>query len=252
MDQQSSSEPPPEHLAREVRLLKAYAVVSSLVLAFLLLTALRPGETRFGKIEAERIDILNADGDPALVLAGHGRLPGPTFEGREYPRELSGGRTTASGMIFFNERGDEVGGLTYHGELDDDGYSAYGGITFDQFRQDQVVSVQYQDDGARRSAGLQVWDRSTEISIAEILEVVDARREATGAARDSLERIVEGWREQGLGAHRVFLGSADRTAELVMRDAAGRPRVRLYVDSAGAAGLEFLDEDGEVAHILPD
>lgn len=251
----SRAAPPRDRTARKIRLLQGYAIVSSLVLGGLLITAFTPATTRFREIDAERINILNADGDPALVIAGHGRLPGPTFGGREYPQELSGGRTTASGMIFFNERGDEVGGLTYHGQVDEeggDGYGAYGGITFDQFRQDQVVSLRYQDDGTRRSAGLQVWDRSTEISIAQILDVVDARSRATGAALDSLEGIIEGWREDGLSAQRIFLGSADRTAALLMRDPEGRPRIRLSVDSAGVARLEFLDTDGSVVHSLPD
>lgn len=242
----------PDRIARRLRLLEGYALVSSLVLGGLAITAFAPATARFAEVDAERINVLNADGDPALVIAGRGRLPGPTFEGREYPRELSGGRTAASGMIFFNERGDEVGGLTYHGRLEGDGYRASGGITFDQFRQDQVVSLQYQDDGEHRSAGVQVWDRSTEISIARILEVVDARSRAGGPERDSLERIIEGWREAGVGAHRIFLGSADRTATLLMRDPEGRPRIRLAVDSAGAARLEFLDEDGGVVQALPD
>jgi hypothetical protein len=154
-------------------------------------------------------------------------------------------------MIFFNERGDEVGGLTYGGRLTDDAWQANGGITFDQFRQDQVVSLQYQDDGASRAAGVHVWDRSTEISIAEILRLVDARRTATGAARDSLEREIEALADRGLGARRVFLGSRDRTAALQLLDPEGRTRLRLSVDSLGAARLEFLDEDGQVVDALP-
>lgn len=242
----------PDQLARDVRLLKAYAAISSLALIGLLVAGFVPRAARFQEIEAERINVLNADGQPALVIAGRGRLPGPTFEGREYPQELSGGRTIASGMIFFNERGDEVGGLTYSGQLEGESYRAGAGIMFDQFRQDQVVGIQYQDNGASRSAGFNVWDRSTEISIARILEVVDARARATGAARDSIERIIEGWRAEGLSAHRIFLGSADRTATLLMRDVEGRPRIRLYVDSTDVARLEFLDSTGAVVHAVPE
>lgn len=242
----------PDRIARELRFLKAYAVVSSLVLAGLVIAGFAPSPPRFQEISAERINVLNADGEPALVIAGRGRLPGPTFEGREYPQELSGGRTTASGMILFNERGDEVGGLTYHGQLEGDSYQASGGLMFDQFHQDQVIGLQYQDDGTSRSAGFRVWDRSTETSIARILEVVDARSRATGAARDSLERIIQGWRDAGLGARRIFLGSANRTATLLMRDPQGRPRIRLYVDSTATARLEFLDSTGAVIQALPE
>jgi hypothetical protein len=244
--------PSADHMARDLRFLKVYAICSSTAVLILLFTAFAPGRQRFDVIDAHRINILHPDGTLALAIAGQGGLPGPTFEGREYPQEYSGGRTTASGMIFFNERGDEVGGLSYQGQLRGDGYRASGGITFDQFRQDQVVSLQYSDDGVRRSAGVNVWDRSTEIGLAEILDVVDARARATGAARDSIERVIEGWAAQGLATHRVFLGSQNKTAVLQMRDTRSRPRIRMYVDSADVARLEFLDSAGVVVRSLPD
>lgn len=241
-------------LERDLRLLRAYTVVSSLALAAVVFsTCGRDEPGTFSVIDVERINVRHPDGTLALAIAGKGRLPGPTVEGREYPRSFSGGRERASGMIFFNERGDEVGGLTFHGQLDGEGgHAASGHLSFDQFRQDQVVALQYQGNAEHRRAGLNVWDRSTEVSIAEILEVLDARSRAEGAARDSIERIIQGWSRDGLGAHRIFLGSADRTAALVMRDAEGRARIRLYVDSADAARIEFLDADGGVAFALPD
>ncbi|MGH7465455.1 MAG: hypothetical protein ACREK1_09785 [Longimicrobiales bacterium] len=247
------NEPSPSgRMARDIRFLKMYAAGSSLAVLMLLLMAFAPARHRFQVLQAERIDIIHPDGTLALVLSGKGRLPGPTSEGREYPQELSGGRTTAAGMIFFNERGDEVGGLTYQGQLQGDGYRASGGITFDQFRQDQVVSLQYSDNGSSRSAGVNVWDRSTEITIAEILEIVDARAKATGAARDSIERVIQGLSRQGLSTHRVFVGSRNRTAVLQIRDTRGRPRIVMSVDSTDVPRLVFLDSAGAVVSALPD
>lgn len=243
----------PESVLRDLKLLKAWAAGSTVVIVVLLLAAFRaPAAMRLDTLEVERIDVMSPGGTPALSIAGQGLLPGPTFGGTEYPQELSGGRTTAAGMIFFNERGDEVGGLTYHGDLTEDGYSANGGITFDQFRQDQVVSLRYSDNGERRSAGVDVWDRSTEIAIEELLPLLMARREATGARRDSLDAVLREMAVQGLGAHRVFLGSRDLAALLLLRDREGRPRVRMLVDSLDAPRLEFLDASGEVFHSIPD
>jgi hypothetical protein len=202
-------------------------------------------------LNVRRLNILNEGGLPALVISGQGRLPGPTFEGKEYPQELSGGRTSAAGMIFFNERGDEVGGLTFSGDLTENAYGASGHFSFDQFRQDQVVAIQYGDNGSSRRAGINVWDRSTEISIADILEVLDARVTATGAVRDSLDNVVQSLAQQGLGAHRVFLGSQDRTAMLRLQDTEGRTRIRMFVDSLDVARLEFLDAGGEILWALP-
>ncbi len=244
----------PEPLRREIRILEVYAAVSTLAILVLLLAAFRPpSHLQLETLDVGRINIRHDTGLLALSLAGQGRLPGPHFEGKEYPQELSGGRTRASGMIFFNERGDEVGGLTYNGQVTEGGYRAGGGITFDQFRQDQVVSLQYQDNGSSRSAGVQVWDRTTDVPISQIVELVDARQKATGAARDSVEAAIRelertaGW----LAAHRIFLGSQDRTAMLLMKDRAGRARIRLYVDTLDVARLEFLDAEGRVTSSLP-
>lgn len=246
-----SKPPSPERIARELRVLKVYAICSSILLGALLIGAFTPDTQTQDLIRARRIEIVNDDDRYALVLAGQGRLPGPVFGGREYPQALSGGRTTATGMIFFNERGDEVGGLTYHGRRTDDGYSANGGIMFDQFDQDQVVGLQYSDDGTRRSAGLNVWDRSPDVAIASIIDMLEARSNATGAARDSIDRAIRATPGIEQSAHRIFLGSENRNATLLLRDVAGRPRIRLSVDSANVARLEFLDETGQVVDAYP-
>jgi hypothetical protein len=243
----------PDSVRRELQILKLWALGSTLAIGVLLLGAFRsPATLRLDTLEVDRIDIMNEGDTPALSIAGQGRLPGPTFGGTEYPQELSGGRTRAAGMIFFNERGDEVGGLTYNGDVTEDGYRAGGGITFDQFRQDQVVSLRYSDNGQRRSAGVDVWDRSTEVAIEDLLPLLVARREATGAQRDSIEAVLQAMAGEGLAAHRVFLGSQDRTALLLLRDREGRPRLRMMVDSLDAPRLEFLDASGAVFHSIPN
>ena len=240
-------------MRRRMRLLELHAALSTIVILVLVVAAFRPPRTdAVDVLDVKRINVLDDSGTPALVIAGVGRLPGPTFEGKEYAPELSGGRTTSAGMIFFNQRGDEVGGLTFAGRLTDGGYEAGGSLTFDQFHQDQVVGVQYGDDGGDRSAGFHVWDRSTEVSIARILELVDARRTATGAARDSVEGVIRALAANGLGAHRIFLGSENRTASLELQDPDGRTRLRLAVDSTGAARIEFLDAAGRVVTTLPE
>jgi len=243
-----------DEVERQIRRLRRVNTVSLALLAVFAavgIASLRERGKTFEELDVRRINVLNASGLPALVIAGQGELPGPTFEGKEYPQELSGGRTQAAGMIFFNERGDEVGGLIFSGDLTEDGYRASGHFSFDQFRQDQVLALQYGDDGTSRRSGINVWDRTTEVSIAEILDLLNARLEASGTVRDSLDVVIQALAERGLGAHRVFLGSRDRTAELRLQDTEGRTRIRLSVDSLDVPGLEFLDESGAVVWRVP-
>ena len=240
-------------LEREVRRLKIYAAGTTVLAIAALFAAqgnAQPKTTRFTTIDVERLNIVEADGRPALVLANTQRIPGPFVGGRELPKELSAGRTGSAGLIFVDARGNEVGGLVYGAHVNaDGGYVAESGFTFDQHNQDQVVGFEYDDNGARRTYGVSVWDRPTKVSIAEML---DAAKDASD--RESRHRNFEELLKQRgdtSGARRVFLGSQDRTASLKLSDVAGRERVRLSVDSADAARLEFLDETGRVIYQLP-
>src|SRR5688500_8532788 len=201
-------------------------------------------------LTVERLNIVDSTGALALVLANGARLPGATFEGREYPQSFVG-RGRSAGMIFFNAAGDEVGGLIYEGAARDSGYRAFGHLSFDQWKQNQVVAIQYQDNGRSRSAGLRVWDRPTNDLEAQFALAQRMLATPAGPLRDSLNAERLRVRAQVEGASRLFLGSDDRVAALELKDGAGRTRVRLSVDSAGAAQLVFLDSAGSTQATYP-
>ena len=46
-------------------------------------------------------------------------------------------------MLFFNEKGDECGGLSFDGNQKDGAANAGALLAFDRFRQDQTVGIQY-------------------------------------------------------------------------------------------------------------
>jgi hypothetical protein len=187
------------------------------------------------------------------VIANRERTPGVLLSGKELPRELSAGRVGSAGFIFYSERGDEVGGLVYHARETDKGYSATGHLSFDQFRQDQVVALQYVDDGKSRRAGLNVWDRPTDMPIESLIDLLQARRGTDEAARTTTEQKLTALRATGsLGTHRLFLGSDDRTAAVRLMDTRGRVRIRLFVDADDVPRLEFLDADGKILQAIPD
>ena len=156
--------------------------------------------------EAERINIVEADGTVRLVISNSARA-----------------RRNDSGLIFYDDEGDECGGLIFGGRRIDDAPAAGAALMFDQFKQDQVVGISHNDVAGRRWAGLFVWDRP------------DEPLPAAG------------------GATRLFAGkTVEETAVVELRDAAGRVRLRLSVASDGTAGLAVLDASGEVTARLPD
>jgi hypothetical protein len=243
-----------EHLEREFRFLKAYAVATTILFVVALVAVTTRAQSqgqRFTEIDVERINVVEPDGRLVLAIANTQRMAAPMIEGKELPRELSEGRVGSAGIIFFDPQGTEVGGLTFRTELRPDGtYAASRSLTFDQHQQDQVVGLQYSDNGKTRRQGLTVWDRPTSITLKEMIATIHGTPDRAAVEK----RFAELAKERGgniTGAPRAFLGSQDRTAALRLMDTNGRERIRMLVDPSNEARMEFLDEAGKVVYSLP-
>lgn len=239
-----------EGLEGRVRFLTIWAALATLGLLVLGVMVFRLMQTS-AVLRAERIEVVESDGRPSMIIANSRRIPGPVLDGRELPRELSQGRIGSAGIIFFSPRGDEIGGLTYRLEESESGHQATSGLMFDQYRQDQVVGLQYSDSGSNRMAGLQVWDRSPEVHLADLVDLIQASRQEGVAAEKAKQELQERAKRGELGAQRIFVGSRNRVASVVLRDTQGRPRIRLAVDDNDTPFLEFLNPDGESLLRLP-
>lgn len=235
-------------LRRDVRLLKLWAAASSLLLVGAAAAAFaRPAAAprNLGEITVERINVVDRDGTLRLVIADKDRMHPGVMDGVTIDRPRP-----VAGLIFFNDQGDEVGGLTYTGREERGERRADAGLMFDQLKQDQTIGLGYEEQNGHRTAAFRVWDRSdqhlseliSKLNAAKRIADPDARQAATTAARAAAPR----------GAERVFLGKDDaRAAMLSLADADGRPRVRVRVDPAGLAAIEFLNEAGQVTDRLP-
>jgi hypothetical protein len=227
-------------------------VVMFLALAALLLTGFRPQQPAV--LSVERLNIVDSTGRLALVLSNGSRLPGIRVAGKEYVKPR--GRVGSAGMIFYNEAGDEVGGIVYRGSPGGprDTSTAFGHLSFDQWKQNQVIALEYLDNGTNKSAGLRVWDRPQGTPTErEALSVIGQQVGATplGSVRDSLRREYMRRDAAAAGQLRAFLGSANGVAALELRDGKGKVRIRLSVDTAGTARLAFLDTLGRVSAVYP-
>ena len=240
---------------RELRLLKGYALLSMPVLLMLSVAAFQQAgqQTRFDVIDVERINVIEKDGTLRLTISNRDRLPDPVIGGKSYP--LRGGTGIGSaGLIFFNEEGNEVGGLVYQGSQTDSGFRASAHLTFDQFNQDEALSLAYSDQNGRRRAGMTITDRSNESIQAFAESAMVIRRLPEGPERtrrmDALRADLV--RRGQAPAQRLYAGKGLNKESIVMlADPQGRPRIRLMVDSLGVPKLEFLDERGTVTYRLP-
>jgi hypothetical protein len=240
---------------RQVRVLKGYALVSTTLTAVLALAAFAgPQKQRFTEIDVERINVVESDGTLRLTISNHARLPDPVIGGKSYPLR-GGGAAGSAGMIFFNDEGNENGGLTWTGARTAQGYRASAGMAFDQFDQDETVTLNYSDNNGRRSAGLAINDRPNAPIQAFADSLMAIRALPEGPDRDRrMEQFRRDVAARGEGGNRrVFVGKdPEKNAVVTLADPRGRPRLRLTVDSLGTAQIEFLDENGQVTQRLPE
>lgn len=202
-------------------------------------------EARFQEIDAQRINIREPDGRLRMVITSAGRTPGIIFRGKEYPHPSR----KSAGLLFFNEEQTENGGLIFDGARRDGHVSSSGHLSFDQFEQDQVITLDQSEDGTRRLAGLGVADRPDQPMDIEALTHVAAMPEGPGkaAAFAKLRAASLG------GRQRLFAGKQEGASRVSLKDAEGRERLRLEVTADGRATIAFLDANGKVVRTLvPD
>ena len=205
--------------SRDARFLKRAAVILTVLLAAVSLGAIRQ-QQRFEEISAERINIVEPNGTPRLILYNSSHTPGAIINGKDLPHP---NRSPHAGMLYFNDEGTENGGH----------------LTFDQFDQDQVVSL---------VGGLRVWDQPY-FPMAQLLERVQAARaKPEGPERTRAMEEMSAWaRVQGIFRQRLRAQTTrDRSAVIELADTLQRPRLRMVVDSLGSARLEFLGDSGQV------
>jgi hypothetical protein len=201
---------------------------------------------RFKALEVERINLVDKNGTLRLAIHNKDRIPDPVVDGETFKRQGN----PSPGFIFFNDEGDECGGFLWSGRGTGDSHDAGHHISFDQYKQDQILTITNSEEKGQRATVLNIQDRAPGVSLSAIvrdfraLEGMDDGDEKTVRAAELQEKY---WVHT-----RVVLGR-DRTgaAVLSLNDSKGRPRIMLSVDSNDVPSFKFLDEDGKVTLSLP-
>jgi len=176
-----------------------------------------PGSIAFDTLTVQRINVVDANGKPRLVIANSARFPDVEIRGKVYKRSIH----DSAGFVYYDVNGQETGGLVTTKLGTDD----VANQTFDYTYQptDGVRMIKRESaDGARWRAGFEILDR---------------RPYKPGEADSSQ------------GVQRIALADEDHNAQLVISDAQGHPRIRIGVDATGNAAITMLNSDGkEVYH----
>lgn len=196
-------------------------------------------DERYDELTVRRLRVVDASGATRLVLTGK-PIPAGTIGGKRIPQDMRSGFDGA-GLMFYNDDGDEQGGLTYSGH----GGTQSEALTFDSWHQDQSLEIQHGDGPGQSDsyiAGSEMPPTNLYDDVVEYSKALDAAK--TGEDRAALRRR---WRREGRwGYQRWIVGNRGGTSQLALNDAKGHARLRLQVTEDGDARVEFLDADGKV------
>jgi len=229
-------------MKRENIALKIYSITLTLILAFILVSGFRSYDShkKFDEITVKRINVIEPDGKLKMVISNKDQQHPGIIDGKTFPK-----RERPSGILFFNEEQDEVGGLVYRGNKKD---GANMVISFDQYKNDQVMQLQLKTNKAGDNRyGLQIWERDKKLTFPVLKETLEMLDKKGYRYQQKLEYLKKKNGGEPIVASRMFVGkNYDRATGMFIRDKNGTERLRVYVDSNNNPKIEVLDEKGKV------
>jgi hypothetical protein len=197
---------------------------------------------QFGIITARRINIVEPDGTVRLTISNRADFPGGWIHKKESPRP---DRREAAGMLFMNEEGTEQGGLIWGAsQLPDGTIENHGHLSLDQYEENQIFALDAGQEGKDKFSRITMTDQG------------DYPVEEKRKAEDRIGKLPPEKQEDAWGdffashkhdVNRLVLGRApDGSVGLSLRDANGKARILLNVQSDGKSVLQFFDDAGKV------
>lgn len=234
-----------QNIEKQLRFLKIYAVILTISCVFLFALIFKNiNSNKFAEIDVERINIVEADGKLRMVISNKVRQHPGIMDGVTYD-ERKGQRPP--GMMFFNEKGDELGGFVFDGNT---GKGQGGSLTFDKFRGDQTIQfIHEEDEKENYFAGIKMNDQNMPLN-----DLMKKHKEISALpSKEAQDKAYQDLRDQGLlMTERLRIGKDyDKSSIIKMKDAKGRVRIEIKVEPNGNPKMVFLDEGGRVVYSLP-
>ena len=227
------------------RFLVIYSAVVTIAFAVTLLCGFAAGRNQtFDVLTVHRIDFVEPDGTPRLIISNREQFPGTFMRKKEYPRP---DRRDAAGMIFVNDEGSEMGGLIFGGLKDKDGtIQNHGHLSFDQYEQDQIFAIDSGREDQEKFSAIRIGERGDY----PIQEAYDESLPIDKLPKDQQDAEWKKFFSTHTGdANRIYLGrSRDKSASLQIKDAEARTRLIMRVDADGNPVIQFLDATGKVTN----
>ena len=239
-----------KNLEKKIYFLMAYAFVSTLFISFLALSSFSQKDKveKFDELIVKKITVVGEDNLPRMVLSNETRQHSGRMNGKEWPK-----RERPSGIIFFNNQGDECGGLVYQTK-DKDGKIISGmSFTMDNYKDDQVLQIlndEYYANGKsyiERGISINQYPDGTNIDIRnqKLEELKNIKDE-----KEREQKISELMQKEGT-VNRLFIGKTKgNSSGLFLAGPDGKPKMMIYVDEKGDPKIQTFNEKGEVKDLI--
>lgn len=235
---------------RKINFLIAYAVISTLFISFFALSSFdnKNKVESFDEIITKKITIIGENNIPRMVLSNENRQHSGRMNGKDWPK-----RERPSGIIFFNNQGDECGGLVYQAKEKDGKLTSGMSFTMDNYKDDQVVQIlndEYYNNGKayiQRGININQYPSGTN------LEERNKKMDEINKIKDEKERnskLDELWRKEG-SVNRLFLGrTKGNSSGLFLSGPDGKPKMMIYVDENGNPKIQTFNDKGEIKDFI--
>ncbi|MFA7746072.1 hypothetical protein [Salinicoccus roseus] len=192
---------------------------------------------KFTELDVEKLNIVDSNGKIKMTLFNQENIPPVILDGQVI---MPGHRLDdpISGLMFYNGR-----------EEDEEGNpSMTASLTFDEYRQDQVIQMSYIEEKGQTQYGFSVFDRPNR----PLSHIVNEHREIE-ASDMSDEEEETAYRVLYKGnAPRAFMGkSQNGDVSMKLMDSKGKDRIRMVIDEDDEPRMEFLNAHGDVTYKLP-
>lgn len=177
-------------------------------IAFLMLSySFKSLDDRFDEITVKRINIVDDNGVNRMIISNQERMEPPILFGKKYKRALN-----PAGIIFYNEKGDECGGIAISKNPETNTYA----LAFDYDNADAIGLLTQQNNKTNAyKSGIVINDK-----------------DLTGKI--------------GGNTNRINLMTENGNSSLVINGPDEKPRIILSVDSLGNPLIKMINNEGKL------